>query len=38
MGGKVWDGCIWLRIEISGGIFERGNKPSVPIKDGRFLD
>jgi hypothetical protein len=33
-GGKLWTGCIWLRIGSIGG---HGNEPSVSIKEGRFL-
>jgi hypothetical protein len=36
LGGKVWTGCIWLRIGTSGR--RHGNKPSGFIKGGEFLD
>jgi len=36
--GKVWTGCMWLRIGFSAGCCERGNEPSGSIKSGEFLD
>jgi len=33
-GGRLWTGCIWLRIGTS----EHGNEPSGSIKGGEFLD
>jgi hypothetical protein len=37
--GKVWSGCIWLRIGISGGgSCEYDNETSGSIKGGEFLD
>jgi len=32
--GKVWTGCIWLRIRTS----EHGNEPSGSMKGGEFFD
>jgi hypothetical protein len=37
-GGKVWIGCIWLRIGTSGGACEYRNEPSGFIKEGNLLD
>jgi len=34
----MWTGLGWPRIETGGGHFECGNKPSVSIKCGEFLD
>jgi hypothetical protein len=36
--GKVWAGCMWLRIGTSGGLSERDNEPSSSIKGGEFLN
>jgi hypothetical protein len=33
-----WIGFIWLKIRISGGLFEHGKEPSGFMKDGGFLD
>jgi hypothetical protein len=35
VGGKVWIGCIWLRIGPSDG---RGNEPSGTVRDEECLD
>jgi hypothetical protein len=37
LGGKMWTGCIWLRIGTSGGMFGYGNEPSSYMKGGEFL-
>jgi hypothetical protein len=37
-GGKLWTRCIWLRIGINAGSFERGYEPLGSIKGGVFLD
>jgi hypothetical protein len=37
-GGKVWSGCILLRIGTTGGCCEYGNEPWGSIKGGEFLD
>jgi len=34
----AWNGLIWLRIRTDGGTCECGNKSSVSIKCGEFLD
>jgi hypothetical protein len=35
--GKVWTGCIWLRIGTGCRIFEHGKEPLVSIKGKEFL-
>jgi len=36
--GKVWNGCIWLRIGTTGRLCEHSNEPLGSIKGGEFLD
>jgi hypothetical protein len=33
----AWSGLIWLRTGTGGGLFKRGNVPSVSIKCGEFV-
>jgi hypothetical protein len=37
-GGRMWTGCIWIRIGINRGSCEHGNEPSGFIICGEFLD
>jgi hypothetical protein len=37
-GGKVWTGCIWLRIRTSGRFLEHGNGNTGLIKGVESLD
>jgi len=37
-GGKLWTGCIWLKMGISGGSNEENNEPLDSIKGREFLD
>jgi hypothetical protein len=36
--GKVWTGCIWIRIRTGGGSCEHGNGLSGSMKGDEFLD
>jgi hypothetical protein len=36
--GKVWTGCIWLKIGSVAGCCEDGNEPSGSIIGGEFID
>jgi hypothetical protein len=35
--GRVWTGCIWLRMGTSGGFCEHGNKLPCSIKGGDII-
>jgi hypothetical protein len=35
---RAWTGLIWLRIEVSGGLFRRRDEQSGSIKCGEFVD
>jgi hypothetical protein len=37
-GGKLWTGCIWLRMGPVASSCEHGNETMPSIKDRKFLD